>query len=354
MKIVIFSQTFPFTPNDATAHFMYDFARGFSLIGQEVSVLLPYHPNLKPNSFKPLRVIPFHYIWPPVLSQLGFGQTLHNDQSFRWFVYLLAPFYFLFGFLSLYRLVRRQKIDCINAHWVLPNGFIAAIVARLTGVPLIIILPGSDVYLAGQNVLFKAMATFSVRTAQKIVSNSSALLLDLGVTGEVISYGVPQNPGRRVNHKKPVVATAGRAVEKKGFALLQEVYPATTILSGLPIDQFRKKLLSVDIFVVPSVRDVKGNLDDASVVLLEAMSAGCAVIATYLPGNRTVIRHNVNGLLVLEKESDALAFAINRLLQSGKLRQRLGKAARRTISQHFTPEKIAAVYMSFFGRATTR
>ena len=64
--------------------------------------------------------------------------------------------------------------------------------------------------------------------------------------------------------------------------------------------------------------------------LLEAMSCGCAVIGTKVPGIRDVIRHEHTGLLVAESQK-GLQEAINRLLDDDRLRNRLGERARQYI-----------------------
>lgn len=357
MKILILSQTFPLTPTDATAHFMYDFARGFKEIGHQVHVLLPFHKQLKPRQFKGLKIHTFRYIWPEILHLLGFGRSLLGDQRLPLTAYLLAPFYFFFGMLALLKISRKEKIDVVNAHWVLPNGFLAAVISRMTHIPLVITLPGSDVYLTQKNLLFNWLARFSLRQAKEVVSNSPQLLTDLKIKGKIISYGVPvagglTPPPRGSTSHTPgvslVIATAGRRVEKKGFKFLQSFYPDIEIISGLPIGDFRKKLHSVDIFLAHSIRDSAGNLDDASLVVLEAMAAGCAVIASDLSGYRRMIRDGQNGLLVVANDKKAWVVAVERCKKSKTFRQKLGKAARETVKKLFTPEKIAKRYTKVF------
>ena len=64
--------------------------------------------------------------------------------------------------------------------------------------------------------------------------------------------------------------------------------------------------------------------------LLEAMSCGCAVVGTDVPGIREVIRHEETGFLVAE-DPDALRVAIQRLMVDKPLRQELGLQARKQI-----------------------
>ncbi|MCX6792359.1 MAG: glycosyltransferase [Candidatus Gottesmanbacteria bacterium] len=326
MNIVIFSQTFPLYPTDGTAHFMYDFARGLSETGHTVFVLVPFHPDLKSNLFEGIHVVPFRYITPDSLHLLGYGRTVANDQKIPWFVYLLTPLYLLCGAIALLRLVHEERIDIINAHWIVPNGFCAAIVSRITGIPLVITLPGTDVYLAQTNPLARFMSRVAITWAREIVSNS------------------PQ----RKKHVGVVIATAGRMVAKKGFEILHSIYPEIEIITNLPIDKFRRKLLTVDIFVAPSIRDKNGNLDDASLVVLEAMAAGCAVVVSDLPGYRMMIKNGKNGILFPPHDTKAMARAIECLRASGTLRQKMGTNARKTVASKYTHLKIAAAYLKIF------
>jgi glycosyltransferase involved in cell wall biosynthesis len=350
-KIIILSQTFPLTDKDPTAHFMLDFAQGFSQLGYPTQVLIPFHPNLKANSFPQIKVTPFKYIWPSSFHFLGFGNSLKNDQDLKLFNIMLAPFYTLSAFIHLLRMLQKEKPLFVNAHWLLPNGLIAALVCQFTKTPLIITLPGSDVYLAKKNPLFRWLAKFALSKPQLTVSNSPQLLKDLDTKGPVISYPVALNPQKRLAHPRLVIATAGRRVEKKGIDQLLKVYPKIEVISGLPIDQFRKKLLAVDIFIAYSIRDSKGNLDDASLTVLEAMAAGCGVITTDLPGNKLVINHNHNGLLV--KDLNDLKRSIKKLKDNKKLRQSLGQNARQTIKKSFLPKEIAQSYLTAFEQVTT-
>jgi glycosyltransferase involved in cell wall biosynthesis len=345
MNILILTQTFPLSPEDSTAHFMFDFAKGFIDLGHHVTVVLPFHPLLKPTSFKQIRITPFKYIWPDKWHKLGFGQTLKNDQQLKLFNYFLIPFYTFFGFLKLLYTVKRIHPQMISSHWILPNGPIAALVSFLTKTPLIISLPGSDVYLSQQNMLFKILSKISLKQARTIVSNSPKLLDDLGVGGKTISYPVQVNLGQKKVNKIPVIASAGRQVSKKGFDLLKKVCPNIEIISGLPINNFRKKLLEVDIFIALSIRDKAGNLDDASVVVLEAMAAGCAVITSDLPGYRKIITSGIDGLLINPNNLNQLKRTVRKLQKDKQLRIKLGQAARNTCRIKFLPSEIAKRYL---------
>jgi glycosyltransferase involved in cell wall biosynthesis len=84
------------------------------------------------------------------------------------------------------------------------------------------------------------------------------------------------------------------------------------------------------------VVDRAGNVDGLPNVLLEALAAGRAVVATRVAGIPDVVRDGENGLLVPERDPEALAKALARLRGEPELRCRLAAAARRTAEETLT------------------
>jgi glycosyltransferase involved in cell wall biosynthesis len=78
-----------------------------------------------------------------------------------------------------------------------------------------------------------------------------------------------------------------------------------------------------------------------STVVLEAMSCGLPVVANDIAGNRSVISSGINGILVPPKSPAAMARSILELLDDVRFRERLGRAARNTIENCFTWDRIA-------------
>ncbi|MCK4820291.1 glycosyltransferase family 4 protein, partial [bacterium] len=85
-----------------------------------------------------------------------------------------------------------------------------------------------------------------------------------------------------------------------------------------------------DIFVFPSYHE------GLPAVVLEAMSCGLPVIATDVRGNRDLISAGENGILVPPRSPGKIAEAITTLIEDEKLKEKLGKNARKTIEDKYT------------------
>ena len=68
-----------------------------------------------------------------------------------------------------------------------------------------------------------------------------------------------------------------------------------------------------------------------SLVLLEAMHAGIAIVSTATGGSKEVLRHDENALVVERNDADDLAAALDRLLTNEQLRRRLGTNAQASV-----------------------
>jgi len=102
------------------------------------------------------------------------------------------------------------------------------------------------------------------------------------------------------------------------------------------------RLVDVDIFVLPSRAEGMSN------ALLEAMAAGLPCVATRINGNIGLIQDGSNGLLVPPEDPEALAGALESLLDSQALRERLAQGARSLILRRYTIGSVADQYVSLY------
>jgi colanic acid/amylovoran biosynthesis glycosyltransferase len=171
----------------------------------------------------------------------------------------------------------------------------------------------------------------------------------------------------------------GRLAEKKGVAVLLRALDAGELGDGWSLDLIgdgplrprleqaarvlggRVRFLGTmdragvaaamaecDVFVLPSVPAPSGDQDGLPVVLLEAMAAGCAIVASSLPGIDAVLVDGHTGLLVPPGDSTALAAALSKLLHDRELRAKLGGAAAEVVDD-YSIDVVGAQYTDLLG-----
>lgn len=102
-------------------------------------------------------------------------------------------------------------------------------------------------------------------------------------------------------------------------------------------------LACADLCVQPSVVPEAGSL-----TVIEAMQAGCAVIASDNGSQPEYVESGSSGLLVPPGDEEALAAAVARLLDDAALRRSMGAAARRRFDEEFSYERFYAKYLALY------
>jgi glycosyltransferase involved in cell wall biosynthesis len=104
----------------------------------------------------------------------------------------------------------------------------------------------------------------------------------------------------------------------------------STVLPGR-VDDAQRFLREAAIFVLPSIQEGSGSL-----AVLEAMQAGCAIVASRCDGLPEDLEDGANALLVPPGDVAALGAALVRLLADPGLRRDLGQRARATFEERFS------------------
>jgi len=112
------------------------------------------------------------------------------------------------------------------------------------------------------------------------------------------------------------------------------------VLSGAkPQREVRQHLAAASVFVLPSVLDPEGGMDNLPTVIMEAMATGLPVISTNIAGIPEMVVQNETGFLVQPADPIALAKAIEDVIDDRLLAQRLGEAGHQRAQELFSIEK---------------
>jgi len=110
-----------------------------------------------------------------------------------------------------------------------------------------------------------------------------------------------------------------------------------------PTHRVADYLRAADVFALPSRRE------GTPLALLEAMACGLPCVASRLPGaTDVIIEHGRNGLLVAPGDADALADALDALLNDRGRAAALGAAARASILRRFATATIARRWLAAY------
>jgi glycosyltransferase involved in cell wall biosynthesis len=112
----------------------------------------------------------------------------------------------------------------------------------------------------------------------------------------------------------------------------QPVCKVLEFLGRVPRTQVHREFTVADIFVLPSLAEGSAG------VTYEALGAGLPVVTTRAAGS--VVRDGVDGLIVPERDPDALASAIESIVEDRPRREQMAIAARER-AREFTTDRLA-------------
>ncbi|MCH8285447.1 glycosyltransferase family 4 protein [candidate division KSB1 bacterium] len=135
--------------------------------------------------------------------------------------------------------------------------------------------------------------------------------------------------GSYTNTVKNIIKTKGLedCMKLQGF-----VFPPTKIFS------------TIDLFLMPSQRIG----ESCPMVILEAMAAGVPVIATEVGGIPEIVEHGVTGYLIPPKDPQAIADAVEHVINNPEEVKKIVENARRTVKERFDFRENARQFVKIY------
>ena len=334
-----------------------------------------WHPQSMASACWRVGVVKLHH---PLIMLRLFGVLLGGLWK-QPLVLLKSMFALLRGIEHLDAILRFDP-DFIHSHWATYPSTVALALAKLTGKPYGFTCHAHDIFVDNQLLETKLTgATLPVTISRYNVDYLSETITPLARKRlHVVHCGVdlPGFAFRRDGREPDLLLAVGRLDPIKGFDVLLlalaklatagvtfrcviigegpqraeleqsiamlDLRERVQLLGARPQVEVRALLHSATAFVLPSTIAVDGNRDGIPVALMEAMAVGAPVISTRVSGIPELIGDEVSGLLVAGGDANALAAAIQRLLDDAGLRERLARSAREVIERDFDSAREAS------------
>jgi len=324
MHILVLTSTLPRWPGDMQANFVGEQSEAWLAARPSVriTILAPHSPGApQVETHGRLTIRRFRYVRPERFQQLAYPAILPNLQRRPWLAWQV-PAFVAAQARAAGQIIKRDQVDLVYAHWVMPQGLVALWLKRRFGLPFILQTHSSDLTVFDKlGAVGRGMATrllreaahfFCVNTGQLDVARgyypelgispaaTGASVLPMGVAGlKPLAGAEPAfdiGTMGRLSRKKgldllisaaerlaqesirPQIGIAGDGEEREALAAMVHDgdirFPG--FLSGAAKEEF---LASCARFVFPAkARD--GDVEGLPVALLEALMRGQPVLAS--------------------------------------------------------------------------
>lgn len=132
--------------------------------------------------------------------------------------------------------------------------------------------------------------------------------------------------------------------------LIQELDAAgyITLIGTRTQVELRQLYTKSDIFLLPSVTASNGDMEGQGLVLQEAQASGLPVVSTQHNGIPEGVLVDKSGFLVPERDVEALALSISKLVTNPGLRWEMGLVGQRFVCKNFDISHLNAQLMSLY------
>lgn len=394
--LLVLSSTYPRWRGDHEPGFVHELSRRLCARFR-VIVLCPHAPGASlREEMDGVEVVRYRYAPRKLQTLVNDGGIIANLRRAPWKLFLMPGFVLAQAWLALL-LLRKEGVDVIHAHWLLPQGLIAVVLRSLSRrrVPFVVTSHGADLYALKGRVLNRIKVAV-VRRAAAVTVVSSAMrdvlrLLDPGLKNvRVVSMGVDMlerfRPDPSTLRSDGEILFVGRLVEKKGLRHLLDAMPRVLrdvpdaylsiagfgpeeaalraqverlglsgrvrFLGAVPQSELPELYRRAALFVAPFVRADSGDQEGLGLVLVEALGCRCPVIAGNVPAVQDVLG-DAPGTMVQADDATALAHAIIANLADPVSARRQADSLHESVNERFDWSHVSACYAALLTKAAS-
>jgi phosphatidyl-myo-inositol dimannoside synthase len=286
-------------------------------------------------------------------------------------------------------IVKKEKIELVLIHHVLPVGYAGILIKKLKKIPFLLFSHGTDLLAGTASAWKKKMVTKVSEHAEQVIFNSESLqrrfleVLPQFANKALVVYPCPDpdllvEPSKEDIEKlrehyalqgKEVMLTVSRICDGKGFPHLIRMMPkilekaphlvwvivggghkkdfilkeiqrlnlqnVVRFIGEIPHNDLKEYYYLADLFVLLTHPD-EGREEGLGLVFLEASAAGLPIVAGKSGGVEEAVIHTQTGVVVdIFKGDPAVIEAISEMLRNKRYAMQLGKQAKERIKTHF-------------------
>lgn len=132
------------------------------------------------------------------------------------------------------------------------------------------------------------------------------------------------------------------------------IAPRVHFFGSVPFEKTQRLIAQSSVLVLPSITAANGDAEGLGMVTQEAGALGIPIVVTDSGGIAEAVIDGMTGYIVPEKDVDALADRIGRLLREPETAQQMGNHARTHIEENFNVKiqsaKLETIYDEFAAR----
>ncbi|MCX7513744.1 glycosyltransferase [Frateuria hangzhouensis] len=379
--VLVLASTYPRWANDPEPGFVHQLCQRLTDRFTVIAVV-PDAPGADPNGiFEGVQVVRYRYAPRRLQTLVNNGGIAANLKLYRW-KWLLLPGFVLGQLIAARQVFRRQRVDVVHAHWLIPQGLVARRLRR----PYLVTSHGGD--------LFGLRGGLLTRLKRKVAGSAAAMTVVSRAMQEealrqcihapalsVVPMGVDLQerftPGSDLRSADELLFV-GRLVAKKGLRFLLQAMPMiiarrpsvrltiagfgpqeaalrrqvdelgigahVTFKGAVAQDQLPALYRRAAVFVAPFVRDSSGDQEGLPVALMEAVGCGCPVVAGQVQGLGDLLGESAATVCVDPTNPTALADAVLDNLEHPERAQARAQAIRTNAMARVDWQAVAGRY----------